>query len=208
MYIQFPFTLRQFLIFKIVIVKQNFTKASRLLYISQPTISKQMKKLEKDCNMIFFKYNNKNFFLTRDGQIFYQYIERILYICEESYRILKEIKIGDRESIKLGVTSNIALYLIPQLILIFTKTYPRLTINIQVNSTIKILEDLSKNNIDIALTENNISKMIKNNVTFINFIKDEFVLIVPFSHPLTLKKKISKLDLYQLNFINLKSNYI
>ena len=119
MYIQFPFTLRQFLIFKIVVIKQNFTKASRLLYVSQPTISRQMTKLEKDCNMVLLKYKNKNFFLTRDGQIFYQYIERILYICEESYRILKEIKIGDRESLKLGVTSNIALYLIPQLILIY-----------------------------------------------------------------------------------------
>ena len=94
MYIQFPFTLKQFLILKIVITKQNFTEAASFLYISQPAISKQLKKLEKDCDMIFLKFKNKNLVLTKTGQIVFQYVERILYICEESYRILKELKTG------------------------------------------------------------------------------------------------------------------
>lgn len=206
-YIKFPFTLQQLLIFKIVIIKQNLTQASETLYISQPALSKKLKKLENDCNIIFLNRKKKKIFLTETGQIFFQYIERVLDICEESYRILEEFKIGDRGDFKLGISSTLDNSIISKLLFIFARTYPRLKINVQVNSNSKLLENLTNNRINSALIENFTSTIKKKDFNFTELAKNELVLVISSSHPFSIKKKIYKSDLYELNFINLKLNH-
>lgn len=206
-YIKFPFTLQQLLIFKIVIIKQNLTKASETLYISQPSLSKKLKRLENDCSLTFLNRKKKKFFLTENGRIFFQYLERVLDMCEESYRILEELKIADRGNLKLGISSTIDNFIISQLLFIFAKTYPRLKINVQVNSNAKILENLTNNRINSALIENFNFIIKKKDFHLTEFAKNELVLVISSLHPFSIKKKIYKSDLYKLNFINLKLNH-
>jgi DNA-binding transcriptional LysR family regulator len=85
-----PFTLQQLRI-KAVATEENLTRAAELLYVSQPSLSKQIKTLEKNLDILLNRENNK-ISLTENGKVFLQYCERILALCEESCRVLIDLK--------------------------------------------------------------------------------------------------------------------
>ena len=73
-----PFTLQQLRILKAIATEKNFTKASELLYISQPSLSKQLKTLEKNLDLILINREKNKISLTENGKVFLQYSDRIL----------------------------------------------------------------------------------------------------------------------------------
>jgi DNA-binding transcriptional LysR family regulator len=91
-----PFTLQQLRILKAIATEQSFTKAAKLLYLSQPTLSKQIRILEENLDMILINRENHKICFTENGQVFLQYAERILALCEESCRALIDLKNGER----------------------------------------------------------------------------------------------------------------
>ncbi len=91
-----PFTLQQLRILKAIATEQSFTKAAKLLYLSQPTLSKQIRILEENLDMILINRENHKISFTENGQVFLQYAERILALCEESCRALIDLKNGER----------------------------------------------------------------------------------------------------------------
>ena len=73
-----PFTLQQLRILKAIAVEKNFTRAAEGLYISQPALSKQIKILEKNLDILLINRENNKISLTENGQVFLEYAERIL----------------------------------------------------------------------------------------------------------------------------------
>ena len=65
-----PFTLQQLRMLKAVATEKNFTKAAQLLYISQPSLSKQLKKLEKNLDILLINRKKNKISLTENGKIF------------------------------------------------------------------------------------------------------------------------------------------
>jgi len=201
-----PFTLQQLRILKAVAKEKNFTKAAEVLYLSQPSLSKQIKTLEKNLDIILINRESNKISLTENGQVFLQYSERILALCEESCRALIDLKNGDRGSLTVGASQTIGTYLMPRILALFAKNYPQIDLKVQVNSTRIIVNSILKREIDIAIIGGKIPDKIKKNITIKYFVKDEINLIISTSHPFTKKKKINKEDLYNLNFITLNSN--
>ena len=201
-----PFTLQQLRILKAIATEKNFTKAASLLYISQPSLSKQIKLLEKNLDTILINRERKNISLTESGKIFLQYANRILILCEESCRSLIDLKNGDRGNLTVGASQTIGTYLMPRILALFAQNYPQIDLKVQVDSTRTIATSIIKREIDVALVGGEISNELKKKLTIQPFVSDELCLIVSNSHPLAIKKKIQKEDLYCLNFITLHSN--
>jgi DNA-binding transcriptional LysR family regulator len=201
-----PFTLQQLRILKAVATEQNFTKAAELLYLSQPSLSKQIKKLEKNLDILLLDRENNTISLTESGQVFLQYAERILALCEESCRALIDLKNGERGHLIVGASQTIGTYLLPQVLALFAQNYPQIDLKVQVNSTRIIAKNIINRKIDIAVVGGNIPIQLKKHLFVEDFVEDEFSLIIPKSHPFSSKKKITKDDLYNLNFITLNSN--
>ena len=201
-----PFTLQQLRILKAIATEKNFTKAASLLYISQPSLSKQIKLLEKNLDTILINRERKNISLTESGKIFLQYADRILILCEESCRALIDLKNGDRGNLTVGASQTIGTYLMPRILALFAQNYPQIDLKVQVDSTRTIATSIIKREIDVALVGGEMSNELKKKLTIQSFVSDELCLIVSNSHPFALKKKIQKEDLYCLNFITLHSN--
>ena len=201
-----PFTLQQLRILKAIATEKNFTKAASLLYISQPSLSKQIKLLEKNLDTILINREHKNISLTESGKIFLQYADRILILCEESCRALIDLKNGDRGNLTVGASQTIGTYLMPRILALFAQKYPQINLKVQVDSTRTIATSIIKREIDVALVGGEISNELKKKMTIQTFVSDELCLIVSNSHPFAVKKKIQKEDLYCLNFITLHSN--
>lgn len=201
-----PFTLQQLRILKAVATEKNFTKAAQLLYISQPSLSKQLKKLEKNLDILLINRENNKISLTENGKIFLQYSERILALCEESCRALIDLKNGERGSLTVGASQTIGTYLLPRVLALFAQNYPQITLKVQVNSTRIISKNIINREIDLAIVGGEIPEKLKKNLTVEKFVEDEFSLIISKSHPFASKKQITKEDLYHLSFITLNSN--
>ena len=201
-----PFTLQQLRILKALAAEKSFTKASEFLYISQPSLSKQIKILEKNLNISLIHRKRNEIFLTENGKVFLQYSERILALCEESCRALIDLKNGERGNLIVGASQTIGTYLLPRVLALFAQNYPQIDIKVQVNSTRIIAKNIINREIDLAIVGGKIPNELAKNLIIENFVEDEFSLIIPKSHPFAIKNIITKEDLYNLNFITLNSN--
>jgi len=201
-----PFTLQQLRILKAVATEKNFTKAAEILYLSQPSLSKQIKTLEKNLDIVLINRENNKISLTENGKVFLQYSERILALCEESCRALIDLKNGDRGNLTVGASQTIGTYLMPRVLALFAQNYPQIDLKVQVNSTRLIANNVLNREIDIAVVGGEIPKELKQNLTIQHFVEDELSLIISKSHPFAKEKKINKENLYYFNFITLNSN--
>jgi DNA-binding transcriptional LysR family regulator len=203
-----PFTLQQLRIFKAVAREKSFTKAAEILFISQPSVSKQVKILETRLGILLFNRNGNKISLTEAGNIFLQYSDRILILCEESCRALNNLKDGERGNLKIGASQTIGSYLMPRVLMLFAQRYPQITLNIAIDSTDIIAKKVTDQIVDIAIVGGYIPAALKKNLQVENFIEDEVVLIISKSHSFVQnkKRKASKEDLYLLKFITLNAN--
>ena len=201
-----PFTLQQLRILKAVATEKNFTKAANLLHLSQPSLSKQIKTLEKNLDILLINRENNKISLTENGKVFLQYSERILALCEESCRALMDLKNGERGNLTVGASQTIGIYLLPRILALFAQNYPQINLKVQVNSTRIIAKNVVNREIDLAVVGGEIPNDFKKNLLVEKFVDDEFSLIIAESHPFATKQTITKEDLYHLNFITLNSN--
>jgi DNA-binding transcriptional LysR family regulator len=201
-----PFTLQQLRILKAIASEKSFTRAAEILFVSQPSLSKQIKTLESRLNISLINRENNIISLTEAGKLFLQYSERILALCEESCRALNDLKMGDRGNLTVGASQTIGTYLMPRVLALFAQNHPQINIKVHVDSTRIIAKNVVNGEIDIAVVGGNIPDELEKNLEIESFVNDELILIIPKSHPFALKKKINKEDLYHLNFITLNSN--
>lgn len=203
-----PFTLQQLRILKAIASEKSFTRAAEVLFLSQPSLSKQIKTLESRLNISLINRENNIVSLTEAGKLFLQYSERILTLCEESCRALNDLKSGDRGNLTVGASQTIGTYLMPRVLALFAQNHPQINIKVHVDSTRKIAKRVLEGDIDIAVVGGNVPEELEKNLKVESFVDDDLILIIPKSHPFALKKKkkITKDDLYHLNFITLNSN--
>ncbi len=200
-----PFTLQQLRILRAIAIEKNFTKAASSLYISQPSLSKQIKVLEENLDTVLINRERSQISLTESGEIFLQYSERILILCEESCRALIDLKNGERGNLTVGASQTIGTYLMPRILALFAQNYPQVDLKVQVDSTRAIATSMVKREIDVAIVGGEISGELKKKLTIQPFVYDELRLIISNSHPFAMKKVIKKEDLYCLDFITLHS---
>lgn len=202
----FPFTLQQLRILKAIAAEKNFTKAADVLYLSQPSLSKQIKTLEKNLNIVLIHRENNKISLTENGKILLNYCERILPLCEECCRVLIDLKNGERGNLTIGANETIGRYLLPKVLELFVKNYPHINLEIKINSARNITKSVKNKEVDIGLISGEIPKQFQKYILAEPFVEDEIILIVPKSHAFASKNSLSKEDLYDLNFISLYSS--
>ena len=202
-----PFTLQQLRIVKAVAAEKSFKTAAEILFLSQPSLSKQIKILENRLGILLFDRSNRKISLTEAGFLFLQYADRILSLCEETCRAIEDLKNGERGNLIVGASQTTGTYLVPKILALFTKIYPQINIILQVDSTRIITKNIVERKIDVGLIGGEIPRELQESLKIEQFVQDEFVLIIPKYHPLNSKnhKTINKEDLYHLNFITLNS---
>jgi DNA-binding transcriptional LysR family regulator len=200
-----PFTLQQLRILRAIATEKSFTKAANVLFLSQPYLSQQIKVLEKKLQAKLINRNCQIIYLTESGEIFLQYTERILALCEESCRALIDLKNGERGNLSVGASQTIGTYLMPRLLALFAQKNPQINLKVQVNSTRLISKLIVNQHIDLAVVGGQVPKELKENLDIEGFVEDQLNLIISNSNPFAKQKKIKKEDLYHLNFITLHS---
>lgn len=130
---------------------RNFIKAADASYVTQPTLSMQMKKLEDELGVLIFDRSKQPIEPTEIGE---QIIAQARVIYNETTRIesiLKDFRGEVSGVLKIGVIPTIANSLIPHLISQVAKKFPDLKLNIREALTHEIVTELNANKLDVGI---------------------------------------------------------
>lgn len=200
------FTLDQLRILKAIVQEKSFKKAAESLYISQPAVSFQIQNLERSLNTALFYRHTRKAQLTESGKLLSEYAVRILSLCEESYRSIKDLESLKFGSLTIGASQTIGTYLMPKLIGRFREKYPNISVRLEVHSTRKAAWKVAKGSLDLAITGGEIPTDLKKALEVQAYAWDELVLILPKKHPFANKVYLEQSELYKLKFLTLEED--
>ncbi len=168
----------------------SFSRASEVLFISQPAISKHIKALEAFYNTTLFVRNGNAIQLAEGGYLLLTRLKEAKEIqnqLEFELSILKD-QLKAKGQLKLGASTTVALYIIPKILSAFHQKYPEVKISLLNRNTDTITKALLDQEIDIGIVE---GKKKKSNIFYQPFIKDEVVAVCSAKSAIARKRTIT-----------------
>jgi len=129
----------------------NFGQAAKACFVTQPTLSMQIQKLEDDLGVQIFDRSSQPIRPTPIGQKILEQSQVVLAQTERIQSIIHEAKDSLEGELRLGVIPTLAPYLLPLFIDRFCKAYPGLHVQVQESKTDDIIALLKGNQLDIGL---------------------------------------------------------
>lgn len=160
---------------------KSFVKAAEQCFVSQPTLSMQIKKLENSLNIKIFERNNKHVLVTEIGKQVIETAKRILQDAEHISILAKHEQDPFAGDFTLGAFPTIAPYILPKLIPLIKKKLPNLRLILVEEKTDILLHKLKTGLIDAALLAGPIHD---ESLIAEKLFDDEFKLAVATHHPL------------------------
>ena len=182
----------------------NFTKAAEKCFVTQPTLSMQVQKLEEELTIKLFNRNTKPISLTPIG----------LKVIEQAKVILKEAKRMDDVvtsekgiiggDFRIGIIPTVMPTLLPLFLSTFIKKFPKVNLKIEELNTASIIEELKNGKLDagIAATPLDDPKLIEKPLYY-----EPFVGYIPENHSLSKLKSLSVEDLEKIYILVLEDGH-
>ena len=172
--------------------ERHFGRAAEACFVSQPTLSVAIKKLEDELGVQLFERGSTEVSITSIGT---QVVEQAQRVLEEASAI-KEIAKQGRDPLtgplRLGVIHTISPYLLPSLVPRMIRNAPKMPLLLQEGLTIKLLESLRLGDIDVAI----LADPFPNQGFVTQAVYDEpFVVAVPNQHPWARRKHVRSAEL-------------
>ncbi len=167
---------------------KSFVKAAEQCFVSQPTLSMQIKKLENSLNIKIFERNNKHVLVTEIGKQVIETAKRILQDAEHISILAKHEQDPFAGDFTLGAFPTIAPYILPKLIPLIRKKLPNLRLILVEEKTDTLLHKLKTGLIDAALLAGPVHD---ESLIAEKLFDDEFKLAVATNHPLAERTTIN-----------------
>lgn len=171
---------------------QNFTKAAEKCFVTQPTLSMQIQKLEDQLDIQIFDRSKKPIELTEIGKKIVNQAKNIVTEADRIKDIVDQQKGFIGGEFKLGIIPTIMPTLLPMFLKTFIKRYPKVKLKIEELTTDEIIQRINDGHLDAAIAATPLeTESIKERVLFY----EPFVSYIPKGHRLDAKKKIDASDL-------------
>lgn len=196
---------RQLSYFVQVAKDHSFTVAAHNLHLSQPALSKMIKKLEEDLGVQLFDRSEHKMSLTDAGERLFDEGQKLLSEMEaitESIQDTKNLKTGN---VSVGIPPVIGTSYFPPLIAHFRHDYPGINLSIIENGAVTVYEMVEKGFMDLGLV---ILPELSDRIEYIPVTEDEVVLVVHNDHPLASKDKVLFEDLKDESFALLDETFL
>lgn len=175
-------------VFMEVAANLSFSKASEILFISQPAISKHVKALESFYKTTLFERKGNAIHLSAGGKILFNRLKEAKKIQNQLDFEISTLnnQFKAKGQLKLGASTTVALYIIPKILSAFHQKYPDVKISLLNRNTDTIVKALHDEDIDIGIVE---GKKKISTILYTPFITDEVVAVCS-AKSLIAKKKI------------------
>lgn len=174
---------------------QNFTEAAHGLYISQSTLSQQIKQLEDELGIPLFDRIGKRVRLTEAGAKFLPYARQTMLDADSGRQVIHDLKGLKTGELRIGVTYGLSSLLTPVLVQ-FSAKYPDVKIIVEFGTSQDLLDKLRNTKVDFLLS----FLFIENNELFVSqrLYDSPLTLVAHASHPIANKKFIQMKELQEI----------
>ncbi len=175
---------------------RSFSKAAEHLFISQPSLSAMVKRVEKEIGMPLFDRSCNPIQLTDAGRFYISHVEKIRQIQTEMEDYFQSLADGETGTLKIGSSSFYCEYSLPILLRAFRQKYPDIEIDLQETTTNQDLYRLLKTGeLDLVLTSNH-NGLEEMKSAF--FRKEYLILAVPGSYAVNSELKDAALSFHDI----------
>ena len=143
-------SLTQYKTFYEVAKSENVSKASRVLLISQPAVSKSIKKLEESLGVKLFDRTTIGLNLTAEGKLLYEHLTQAFNNITDAELKLKTFSNINFGHIRIGASQSLIKHLLMSYISIYAREYPNIRLSVSTMHTNKCFEKLTEKKIDLA----------------------------------------------------------
>jgi DNA-binding transcriptional LysR family regulator len=171
---------------------RNFSRAAGILFRTQPTLSQQIQRLEKEFGGKLFDRDFKAVRLTPAGTTLRRYAEELLALRTEALEAITQMKQNPGGSLRIGANDATCLYVLPSALASFRRLYPNVQVNIYRNFSHKIVEKIQDGNLDIGIVS--LPRSVKG-LEVIPIFSAELKVLVPSDHPLAEKPEVTPADI-------------
>jgi len=190
-------TLRQLKVFEAVASHSSYSRAAEKLHLTQPAVSMQVKQLEEEIGLPLFDQIGKKIYLTEAGQELQKYSIHILQQLTEAESVFEDMKGLRFGKLTISVATT-ASYFVPQLLGQFNKRFPGITISLNVTNRETLLQQLARNEMDVAIMGQPPADL---GLEAVSFMENPLVIIAPIDHPLATAKSIPLERIQQETFL-------
>lgn len=159
--------------FKVVYETKNFSKASEILFISQPTVSSQIKQLENEFGIqLFIRSGRKEVLVTPQAEILY---ERVVDLMDDWDNLYQAVQTNQQQIVRcaIGASHTFANYVLPALLIQLHQKFPQIRFSVQMMNSLEVLQAVEHHTVDIGFIEKPLSAP---NIKRIPLMEDQLVL--------------------------------
>jgi LysR family transcriptional regulator, transcription activator of glutamate synthase operon len=198
--------LRQLIYFIEVAKHEHVSSAAETLHIAQSAISRQIGNLEIELGVQLIEKDGRNIKLTHIGKLFAEQATIAVKAIDNAKQLIDEYLDPDRGIIRIGFPTSFASNILPSIILAFKKEYPDVRYHLRQGSYNFLIEGIKKREIDLAFIGPVPSREpdIRADILF----TEQFVALLPITHPLAKEKSLSLLQLMKDSFVLFPEGYI
>ncbi|NJR64910.1 MAG: LysR family transcriptional regulator [Leptolyngbyaceae cyanobacterium CRU_2_3] len=190
-------TLHQLKVFEATARHGSFTRAAEELFLTQPTVSMQVKQLTKAIGLPLFEQVGKRLYLTDAGRELFSTCQEIFQRLEQLEMTVANLKGMKQGKLRLAVITTTK-YFMPRLLGPFCQEYPGIDVSLAVTNHERVLERLANNQDDLYV----MSQLPEHiDIKTHSFLDNPLVVVAPRNHPLAQEKQIPLKALAEEMFI-------
>ncbi len=177
--------------------EKSFSKAAQNLYISQPSLSARIKKVEESIGVPLFDRSTAPLKLTESGKVYIEAAEEIFQIERRVENYINNLNTLKAGHLSLGTSNLFAAYVLPTLITRFKRKFPDITIQVTEGNTNQLEEMLNNNSLDFVIDNYRYDSTLYNKELY---CQEYILLAVPKNFSIN-----DNLQKYQLSYHDIKS---
>jgi DNA-binding transcriptional LysR family regulator len=180
-------TLRQLQVFEAIVRLGSFTRAAEELFLTQPTVSMQIKKLADSLGLALFEHVGRNVRPTEAGLELYEACRKIFETLANLEMKMADLKGIKRGRLRLSVITT-AKYFTPEVLGQFCQTYPGIDVALKVSNRERIIDRINANEDDLYIIGQTSPEQL--DIVAYPFAPNPLVVMAPRDHRLAGKKRI------------------
>lgn len=157
-----------------VIDQGSFSKAAKLLFMTQPAVSQYIKQLETEIGASLFDRSSKKLQVTGAGRIVESYIRQLKELEREMERTLHTYLEEVKGEVSIGASYSFGEYILPNMLATFLSEYPEVIPKIDIHNTSDITTAVLEGKIDVGIIE---GKMMHPQLEMRKLTRDEMVVV-------------------------------
>ena len=196
--------LAQLKYFQVMANIRHFTRAARMLDVTQPALSRSMAKLEKDLEVPLFKRSEGEIELTPEGERLLRRVNRILREVECAREEASNHDTGSSTEFKLSFIHSLGSYVLPHILQDFRTAYPDIRVQLNQHDSPTLAQIVAAGETDLCLCS---TLPTTEHSAWVYLWSEELFVTVPLDHPLAARTSIDLHALEDESLIALKNNY-